>query len=39
MTPETRLLRIVEDGLCIGCGLCQAVCGRDKVALIKDREG
>ncbi len=31
MTPADRLYRIVEDGMCIGCGLCQAVAGADRV--------
>ena len=30
-TPEERLYRIVEDGLCIGCGLCQSVAGADRL--------
>lgn len=39
MTPRERFLRIVRDGLCIGCGLCQAICGRDKVIVAKDQDG
>ena len=39
MTPDERLMRIVEDGMCIGCGMCQSVCGSDKVVVRKDREG
>ena len=26
-TPNDRLMRIVEDGLCVGCGLCAAMSG------------
>jgi len=39
MTPHERFLRIVGDGLCIGCGLCQSVCGQDKVTVVKDQDG
>ena len=28
-TPAERLYAIVEQGLCIGCGLCQTVAGKD----------
>ena len=28
-TPAERLYAIVEQGLCIGCGLCQSVAGKD----------
>ncbi len=30
-SPEDRLYRIAEEGLCIGCGLCQSIAGGDKV--------
>ena len=33
VTPEDRLYRIVEDGMCIGCGLCQSVAGPDRVRM------
>ena len=29
-TPTERLYAIVEQGLCIGCGLCQSVAGKDQ---------
>ncbi|GAB5468398.1 MAG: hypothetical protein Kilf2KO_14280 [Rhodospirillales bacterium] len=32
-SPEERLYRIVEDGMCIGCGLCQSVAGPDRVRM------
>ncbi|WP_421700894.1 Coenzyme F420 hydrogenase/dehydrogenase, beta subunit C-terminal domain [Aliiroseovarius sp.] len=31
MTPTDRLNIITEDAMCIGCGLCQSVTGRDVV--------
>ncbi len=31
ITPQERLYRIVEDGMCIGCGLCQSIAGSDRV--------
>lgn len=39
MTPEDRLYRIVEDGLCIGCGLCQGIAGTDRVRIVKGAGG
>lgn len=39
MTPDDRLLRIVDDGLCIGCGLCQSVAGPEKVRVVKAANG
>ena len=38
-TPEERLYRIVEDGLCIGCGLCQSVAGAERLAMVVTPEG
>ena len=38
-TPAERLYRIVEEGLCIGCGLCQAVAGADKVRVVETTSG
>jgi len=34
-----RLYRIVEDGMCIGCGICQAVAGPDLVRVAKAKSG
>lgn len=39
MTPQERFLRILKDGLCIGCGLCESVCGQAKVVMTKDQDG
>lgn len=39
MTPEARLQRIIDDGLCIGCGLCQSVAGRERIAVAKAADG
>ncbi len=33
VTPAERLYRIVEDGMCIGCGLCQSVAGPERVRM------
>ncbi len=38
-TPQEWLNKIVEDGLCIGCGLCQAIAGPDKVQAVKVTSG
>ena len=39
LSPAERLYAIPEQGLCIGCGLCESVAGRDRVAVVKTREG
>ncbi len=33
MRHPQSLREIVENGLCLGCGLCQAIAGRDKVTM------
>ena len=33
------LEEIVEGGLCIGCGLCQAIAGEDKIQIVLTPEG
>ncbi len=38
-TPAERLYAIVEQGLCIGCGLCQSVAGKDAVRVTKTVSG
>jgi coenzyme F420 hydrogenase subunit beta len=38
-TPTERLYAIVEQGLCIGCGLCQSVAGSDRVRVSKTMTG
>ncbi len=38
-TPKAQLDAIVEQGLCIGCGLCQAVAGEDVVRVVKTASG
>ena len=43
-TPAERLYAIVEQGLCIGCGLCQTVAGKDaqgkrRVSVLKTSNG
>jgi len=37
--PEDRLYAIVEQGLCIGCGLCQSVATPDVVRMKKSANG
>jgi len=37
--PEQRLNAIVEQGLCIGCGLCQSIAGKESVQVVKTSEG
>ncbi|MDG1415890.1 MAG: hypothetical protein P8R39_11095, partial [Alphaproteobacteria bacterium] len=32
-TPEDRLYRIVEEGMCIGCGLCESLAGPESVKM------
>lgn len=38
-SPEDRLYRIVEEGLCIGCGLCQSVAGPEVIKVQKSANG
>jgi coenzyme F420 hydrogenase subunit beta len=38
-TPRQRLYAIVEQGLCIGCGLCQSIAGAERLRVIKTRNG
>lgn len=38
-TPADRLYAIVEQGLCIGCGLCQTIAGADRVRVRKTAGG
>lgn len=38
-TPSDRLYRIVEEGLCIGCGLCQSVAGSNRISVHKAANG
>lgn len=39
VSPEDRFLRIVEDGMCIGCGLCRSLAGEDRVRMVVTPEG
>jgi coenzyme F420 hydrogenase subunit beta len=38
-TPQERLNAISEQGLCAGCGLCQAIAGPDRVQVVKTTNG
>ena len=38
-TPAERLYAIVEQGLCIGCGLCQAIAGESRLRVGKTITG
>ena len=38
-SPAQRLYAIVEQGLCIGCGLCQSVAGKENIQVVKTSEG
>jgi len=33
LTPEERLNKVVTDAMCIGCGLCQSIAGRERVQM------
>lgn len=39
MTAAQRLEKIIEDGLCLGCGLCAAMLGEGALTLGRDAEG
>ena len=34
MTAVNNLSDIVNNGLCIGCGVCQSIAGEDKIEVI-----
>lgn len=38
-SPQQRLYAIVEQGLCIGCGLCQSIAGKESVQVVKTARG
>jgi coenzyme F420 hydrogenase subunit beta len=38
-TPAQRLYAIVEQGLCIGCGLCQSIAGEARLRVCKTDSG
>ena len=33
MASINKLSDIVDSGLCIGCGLCQSITGKDKIEI------
>lgn len=39
LTGPMSLEEIVENGLCIGCGLCQSIAGTDTVELVMTEQG
>lgn len=39
MTQASRFNRILQDGLCIGCGLCQSLLGTDKLQMARGASG
>ena len=39
MSPDKRLEKIINDGLCIGCGLCTAIAGEAALPFGRDDEG
>ena len=39
MTRVNNLSDIVDNGLCIGCGLCQSVAGKDKIEITMSPKG
>ncbi len=39
LPPTQRFNRILEEGLCIGCGLCQSVAGSDAIRVVPNGQG
>jgi len=39
MTSINNLSDIVNNGLCIGCGLCQSIAGKDKIKISMTPKG
>ena len=39
MTSINKLSDIVNNGLCIGCGLCQSITGKDSIEILMSSKG
>ena len=39
MTSINKLSDIVDNGLCIGCGLCQSIVGKDSIGISMTPKG
>ncbi|WP_299651613.1 Coenzyme F420 hydrogenase/dehydrogenase, beta subunit C-terminal domain [uncultured Tateyamaria sp.] len=39
VTPTERLYKIVQDGMCVGCGLCQSIAGPDTIRVARVENG
>ncbi len=39
LPPRKQLERIVDEGMCIGCGICESVAGTDKLEMRTDQSG
>ena len=38
-TPTDKIYQIVEQAMCIGCGICQSIAGSDAITLKKSVSG
>ena len=39
MTQINKLSEIVNNGLCVGCGICQSIAGKDKIEVMMSPKG
>ena len=39
MTTVNNLSDIVDNGLCVGCGVCQSIAGEDKIEVMMSPKG
>ena len=39
MTAVNTLSDIVDNGLCVGCGVCQSIAGEDKIEIMMSSKG
>ena len=39
MNTVNNLSDIVDNGLCVGCGLCQSIAGEDKIEVMMSPKG
>ena len=39
MTPAERMNAIAEQGLCIGCGICESIAGKDRILMARVASG
>ncbi len=39
ISAQQRLSKVVKDGMCIGCGICEPIAGSEKIQIKKSKKG